>query len=145
MWTERFSEGADPISAIEPQSVNATTVNSTVYGDMQRYHRAVAILHVGAIGDTITVDFQIEQATASDGTGAKAITDKSITQLTTENDNAIVVIELRSDELDSENGFTFAGIEVTTANGAVILSAVLYGIVPRYSPVPTTNWQEIVD
>ena len=80
-------------------------------------------------------------------TGVKAITGKAATQLTQAggDGNELVCIELRTEELDIANGFEHVSVRVTIANANVEYAVVLFGAVPRYLPVATTNWSEIVD
>jgi len=127
-------------------AIGAGTLNSA-WQLMENYHRAALIINVGDMVATATLDISIRQASDSAGTGTKAITDKSITQLTQAggDGNQILVIELRTEELDIANGFEYIGVRSVVANANVELGWTLLGIVPRYKPVATTNWSEIVD
>lgn len=145
-FTQRFSEGAYPLAAEHADSIGAGT-SYTSYVSLKNYHRAVAVIDVGDMASNATADFSIVQAQDSSGTGVKAITGKAATQLTQAggDGNEIIVIELRGEELDIANGFEHVAIKMIIGVDAVELSAILYGIEPRFKPVPTTNWSEIVD
>lgn len=93
-FTERMGEALAVAAQISPQTVNNTTANT---GWFKAGQRTLFVLSVGAT-DT-TVDFKIRSATASDGTGAADITGKAVTQLSATDDNKIVTIEIRAEEL----------------------------------------------
>lgn len=145
-FTNRMSELMTPLAFFNADSQGAGTVNGTSVS-LANYHRAFLVVDVGDMAGTATLDVSLQQAQDTAGTGAKAITGKAITQLTQAggDGNEIVCIELRTEELDIANGFDCARYSFTVANAAVELSAILYGACPRYMPVPTTNWSEIVD
>jgi len=139
-YTERWTEVCYPLAEINPASY--TQPQDTDYVSLANYHRAVVVMHMGAMLGT--QDLALYQATDTLGTGAKAITGKSITQLTAADDNARVAIELQTEELDVDGGFDCIAA-CTTPGGANIFELTIYGIIPRFPPVPTTNWDEVVD
>lgn len=145
-YTERFSEVHYPLAFEHADSMGAGT-NLTSYVSLANYHRAVAIVDVGDMGSSATLDISIVQATDTSGTSSKAITGKAATQLTQAggDGNEIICIELRTEELDIANGFDCVAISCVVATQAVEYSAILYGIEPRFAPVPTTNYSEIKD
>lgn len=145
-YTNRFSEVHVPL-VIQYADDRGPGTHATAYVSLANYHRAVLILNVGDMAAGATVDAGIQQASDNTGTGVKAISGKTITQLTQAGGDAssFVVIELRTEELDVTNGFEHVRFYVTTAVNTVIYSAVLLGIVTRFAPVPTTNYAEIVD
>lgn len=146
-YTERFSEVHYPLAHHLPLARDAS-VNYSAYVSLANYHRAVLVVHVGAMTANSTLDAGIQQASDSTGTGVKAITGKAITQLTQaggDGNEDPIVIELRTEELDVTGGFEHVRFYVTVGTNPVTYSAVLYGIVSRYEPVPTTNWAQIVD
>jgi hypothetical protein len=144
-YTQRFTEDFNPLAAEYADSQAAGTHNGT-WVSLQNYHRAVFVLNVGEMQAGATLDAGIQQATDTSGTGAKAITGKTITQLTQagEDGDQLIAIELATEELDNTNNFDSVRFYVTIANAAVEYSAILYGFVSRFDPVPTTNWTEIV-
>lgn len=140
-YTELFSEGHYPLAKINPASYSAEQNSGRV--SLSQYHRAVAIIHAGVLDSGETLDADLEQADAASGGTLKAIAGKSITQLDNDDDGAVVAIELRSEELDVDGGFEYINLELTPS-AAMICSAIVYGIAPRFQPVPTTNWTQIV-
>ena len=58
-------------------------------------------------------------------------------------DNCQIVIEIKTEEFSA--GYSCINLEATPAGGSSIFGAIIYGIEPRFAPVPTTNWHEIVD
>lgn len=144
-YTERFSEANELLGHI-PADSETVEVNSG-WMLMETDHRAVCIISVGDMVATATLDADLEQASDALGATAKAITGKSITQLTQAggDGNQVVMIELRAEELDVAGGFKYINLEITPAVAAVEFSAVILGTVVRYKPVSTTNVAEIVD
>lgn len=142
-YTERFSE-VNEVLAHVPADSETVEVNSG-WVLMENYHRAVCLIGVGDMVATATFDADLEQAQDSIGTGVKAISGKSITQLTQAggDGNQVLMIELRTEELDP--GFEYINLELTPATAAVEFSAYIFGTVSRYKPVPTTNVAEIID
>lgn len=140
MYTEKFTEAHELLDKISPVS-SSTAVNGS-WVSVAEVHRGVALFQTGLVAASGTVDFIIEQAQDSSGTGAKAF--KAATQLTDAGDNESVAIEFRSEELDVDNGFYYVRISATCATAAALVSGELLGVVDRYGPAPTTPWQEVV-
>lgn len=145
MYTAEFSELNYPLVTQHPDDRGPGT-HSSEWASLRDYHRAWLILDVGDMGALATVDAGLRQATDTAGTGAKAISGKTITQLTQAggDESSLVCIELQTEELDVDGGFDCVQFYVTTAVNTVIYSATLFGIVSRYKEVPTTNWAERV-
>ena len=57
---------------------------------------------------------------------------------------SLLCIELQTEELDVDGAFDCIMLRLTVAEAAVECSAWIFGLSPRYPPVPTTNWEEIV-
>jgi len=118
-----------------------------LYRSLGNHQRAVLIVNVGTIAAGGTVDIALTQATDAAGTGAKAIAGKAITQLTQAggDSGSTIAIELRTEELDVDGGFSFVGGAVTVAgNTAEVGLFALLGC-SNYVPVSTAAWTEIVD
>ena len=145
-YTNRFTEvwelwGADA-------DVYAIGVHTgALYRSMANHQRAVLIANIGTIAAGGTVDIALLQATDAAGTGAKAIAGKNITQLTQAggDDGSTVVIELRTEELDVDGGFSFVGGIVTVAGNTAEIGLFALAGCSNYVPVPVTAWTEIVD
>jgi len=146
-YTERFTEQYAILDEHDPRTRQvATHVSSWV--SLANYHRALLHLKVGDLGALATLDAGIQQASDSTGTGAKAITGKTITQLTQaggDGPNYDAVIELRTEELDVTNGFEHVRFYVTIAVADCTYAATLFGDTSRFKPVSTSGYDEVVD
>jgi len=144
-FTERFSEMANPLISENNLSLAAGTYDSP-WVSVANYHRGALILNVVDMGAGATLDVSLRQATTTTGTSAKAITSKSFTQLTQAGGDADsdCCMEFRTEELDVTNRFDCVGVRVVVAVAAVVISYRFYGMVPRFAPVGTTNWTEVV-
>lgn len=129
-----------------PADSETVAVNSS-WVSMSQFHRAVAVISVGDMAATATFDAKLQEATDSDGTSAKDITDKAITQLTQAggDSNQILVIELDASELDVDNGFDHIRLVATPAVAAVEFAAFIIGFDARYKPVSITAIEEVVE
>jgi hypothetical protein len=146
-YTERFSEVHYPLAHHLPLTRDSA-INYSDWVNVGGYHRLVLVVHVGAMTANSTLDAGFQQASAAAGTGAKSISGKTITQLTQaggDGNEDPIIIELRTEELDVDGGFEYVRFYVTVDSNPVTYSAIMYGIVPRFAPVPTTNWAEVVD
>ena len=151
-YTQRFSEGFNPILEENADSI-AIGTHDSAYASLQNYHRAVLVLDVGDMAALATLDVQIRQAQDATGTGVKTIGDKAgtgtkaITQLTQAggDGNQTICIELQTEELDVDNNFEHVGVRAVVAGNTVEYSWRLYAFEPRFMPVPTTTWDEIID
>ncbi|HZP94293.1 MAG TPA: hypothetical protein VFB20_15640 [Burkholderiales bacterium] len=122
-------------AVLDPVSQGAATV-TTGWVPMSTYDSILAMLMVGALGASATVDAKLQQAQDSSGTGAKDITGKSITQLTKagSDDNKQVLVNCRADELDVNNAFTHVRLSVTVGTAASLIAACVFGLDARYQP-----------
>jgi hypothetical protein len=135
------------VGAIDPQSANAVKTSGWI--DATKFFNYLAIVSVGALGASATVDAKLEQATASDGTGAKDVTGRAITQLTKAgtDDSKQAEINLKQEDLDFANGFKFFRLSITPATAASLISGTVLGLDPRYgvaSDSDATTVDEIV-
>lgn len=150
-YTERFSEAHALLTTLHPVSVGISTVDSS-YVSLANYNRAVLCLNVGVIAGGGSLNVQIRQATDTAGTSVKGIPTtagqtKLITALTQAggDGNQNLLIELRTEELDVDNGFDCISVRYTVAGAAVLMSFELYGLEPRYKPVGTTAYDQVID
>lgn len=137
------------LAAINPVSQGVGTV-TTGWIDMQNWFRAMAVIQVGALGASATVDAKIQQATSSGGAGAKDVAGTLITQLTKagSDDNKQVVINLRPEDLDFNNAYRFVRLSLTVATAASLVSALVLGLDARYGAAnmsDATTVDEIVN
>lgn len=131
----RPSDKATVLAVLNPISQGAATV-TTGWVAMSTYENVLAILKVGALGASGTVDAKLQQASDGSGTGAKDITGKAIAQLTQAgtDSNKQALINVRSEELDINGGFTHVRLSVTVAVAASLIDAILLGFDARYQP-----------
>ena len=141
MYTERFTEAHELLGSINIAA--HVGGDSTAWIHMQNYHRAVAIMHVGNSAGTI--DMAIYQATDEHGTGVKAVTSKSITQLSGTDDNAICAIELRTEELDVVGNFDWIRVSCESSNVSTYYGVQVWGVVDRFAPAGNAALTEVVD
>lgn len=126
---------APPVAVINPQSATAGTY-TTGWVDLAKFSRLYAILLIGAITGSGTVDAKFEQATSAAGAGAKDVDDTDITQLTGAgtDSNKQVTVEVRQAQVDVAGGFRWVRLSVTTATAASLAAAVVLGIGARFEP-----------
>lgn len=134
------SEEIGLVGVINPASYAAGT-QTTGWVSVKDFQTFMAILTVGALGTSATVDAKLEQATSSGGAGAKDVTGKSITQLTQagSDSNKQVIIDLRHSHLDIKNDFSYVRLSVTVAVAASILGAVILGVHAQNTPVTSLD------
>lgn len=148
-YTERFTEVHYPLVTVVPGVKSATSEVISAYVSLANYHRAALVIHTGAIAASGTVIVRLIQATSTAGASPKGIPttatqDKLTSTLTTADANSVIVIELRTEELDVSNGYDCVAIGYDVDTDTVAMSAILYGIEPRFAAVPTANYNEIV-
>lgn len=142
MYTERFSEAHAVLAVLNP-AVYAAEQN-TGYVSLANYHRVAVVIHTGYLLGDVDVDF--EQATTTAGAGAKTLDTggKDVTVLGATDDNTVRIIEIRTEEFDVTGGFDCLNVELTPALSGII-GVIVYGIVSRFKPVPTTLVDVITD
>ena len=152
MYTERFTEVHDILAALAPITAHGTVgAHVTGYVDIADYHRNFIWLHVGMPAGASTIDVTLQQATDTDGSDAKELTDitgvantKDITQIVAGDAGVYVGIEVRSPEFDVTNGFHCLQATVTVGTAAYTYSLVIFGTVSRYEAVGVTDFAEVV-
>jgi hypothetical protein len=145
-YTNRFTE-VHELTGFAVDNVAVGTYTTLNYRSMATHQRGVAIIIVGEMGVGSTVDFALVQATDVTGTGVKAIAGKAITQLSQAagDGNDACIIEVRTEELDVDNGFAFISAVLTVAGAASDIAVIGLSGGSNYVPVPVTNWTEVVD
>lgn len=120
---------------IDPDAYTAATY-TTGWVSMKNFARLAALVSVGDMAATSTVNAKLEQATSSGGAGAKDITGKAITALTQAgtDDNKQAWINLEPAELDVDNNFAFVRLSMTVAVAASDAAGYLFGIHPSRGP-----------
>ncbi|CAJ8907143.1 Uncharacterised protein [Burkholderia pseudomallei] len=135
----KATEQVAVLGAIVPSSQAAGTAASGWLSAAQ-FQKFLAIVQAGAMGSGGTIDAKIQQATDSSGTNAKDIAGKAITQLAAAGGgNVQVEINLDGQELDTNGGFGFIQLSVTTASAASLTSGLVLGFLPRFGPASDFN------
>jgi hypothetical protein len=149
IYTMRFTEYAEPGGTLYPDNRAIGTYN-TGWLDMRAHQRAVFLLAVGVIAQAGTVDFELRQATTSDGDDDTNYFPEAgyinITQLTQAggDGNDLIALEVRTEQMDVDAGFRYLSGRLTIAGGAAYTAVVPLRTAANYPPVPTTNWTEII-
>lgn len=123
------------VGNIDPDAYAAGTY-TTGWIAAKNYQAFMAIVQVGDMVATSTVNAKLEQASDGSGTGAKDITSKAITALTQAgtDDNKQAVINLRPEELDVDNAFTHFRLSMTVAVAASDAGGIVLGYAPARGP-----------
>lgn len=122
------------VGVIDPDA-NAAATLLTAWVNAGLYESFCAILLAGDLGTNGTIDMKFRQATDSSGTSAKDITGKAITQFTqagTDRSNKQAVINLESEDLDTNNGFSWVALSVTGATATSDFAALLLAFDAKY-------------
>jgi hypothetical protein len=141
-----ISPGLDiaTVGILNPVSVAAGAF-ATGWIKADKFAKYHATLLTGVLGTAATVDAKIEQASAADGTGAKDVTGKTITQLVkASHDNKQVEISLVPSELDLANAFYWFRVSGTVGAAASILGGLVQGITPKYGPASDHDLASVV-
>lgn len=98
------------------------------------YYWLMAMIFVGAMTATATLNAKLEQATDDAGSDAKDVTGSAITALTAAgvDDNKAVLINFEMNKIDRDNDFTHVRLSITTGVAAAVLSGCVLGFDPRY-------------
>jgi hypothetical protein len=149
-YTNRFTEVHElPANAwrFSPGTYAQGVYSFDVWANMANRQRATFILGFGIPDVGATMDVVLWQAKDENGTDAKPITGKALTQLSEAagDINDWAVIELRTEELDVNNRYTHISPYVTIEGAACGMCALLLLGASNWSAVPVNNWTEIVD
>lgn len=99
------------------------------------FERFLAVIATGVLGAAATLDAKLQQAQDGAGTGAKDVAGKAIVQIVkATGDNKMAMINLRDDELDVTNGFSWIRLSMTVGAAASLIAAQLLGGVARFAP-----------
>lgn len=123
------------VGSIDPDAYAAAAYTST-YADAADFHTLMAVIQVGTLGASATVDAKLVQATDSSGTGVKDITGAAITQLTQAGSDSDkqAIISIQNSALDVANDFRYVAVVLTVATATSDASAVILGLTPRVGP-----------
>lgn len=140
----KTSEKLALLDNIAPISQSAGTVTSG-WVRAANFERFLAVIQTGVLGASATVDAKLQQVTDSIGTGAKDITGKAITQIVkATGDGKQVEINLRAEELDTNNSFSYFRLSVTVGTAASLIAAVIYGDIAKNQVASALNNATVV-
>ena len=137
---QRFHECYELKAKIDPAS--RTSVVNGGWIAMKGDQEIIAIINVGAIASSGTVDAKLQQANTAAGGGAKDIDDAEITQLGATDDNVTLLISCHAQELD--DGFRWVRLAITPATAASIVGANVFTGYPRRKKAGTSNYEEVI-
>lgn len=141
---QKPSESVGILATIDPASQAAGTA-ATGWVDISVWFGLMALIDVGAFGASATVDANLQQATDSSGTGAKAIANKAITQMVAAGgNNKQAILQVRPQELDTEGGFRYVKLNLIVGTAATQTQATVLGFGPRFQPANTFNQAGVV-
>lgn len=144
-YTERFSEAWQCLAATYGDAVAGTTETNTGSVSLANFQRVVIIIHPVDINDVLDID--IEEATSTAGASLKPLASGGHDISIATADTKPSVIELRTDELDVEDGFDCLNVEATTAgtnNNGNEFVIEIWGLC-NYMPADTTNLDSVTD
>jgi hypothetical protein len=124
------SERIAVVATIDPATYNDTEQLSDAV-DMSKWHELMAVVLVGDMPASSTLDITLKEASTSGGSYA-AIAGKSATQLGASDDNKQVVINLKAEELGAGKQFVKLSCDPSAHN--TIFGGVVLGVKPRYAP-----------
>lgn len=129
------SEVVAVLGTIDPDANTAATLVSD-YANVANFEQIMAIVLLGDLGSSATIDAKLVQAVNSSGGSVKDITGKAVTQLTEAgtDSNKQVILQCRADELDVAGGFSWVALSMTTGTATSDSGAVLLGLNPTFGP-----------
>lgn len=143
---EEFHEAYLFEAGLAPANRTAAAYN-TNWLSMIGHHRMQFIFRTGVLTAGSTVDFAVQQATDSSGTGAKAIgVAKAITQLTQAggDGNDTIVVNVDVEDMDQANNFTHLRGVLTIGTAAAFTDVIPLRGPGEDRPVSTTPLTEAV-
>jgi hypothetical protein len=126
---------AGVLGAIDADAYAAGTY-TTSWISAANFQTFLAIVMVGEMASTSTVNAKIQQATSAAGAGAKDLTGAAITQLTQAGTDADkqALISFGAGDLDVANYFTHFRLSMTVATAASDAAGLVLGGDPRLGP-----------
>ena len=130
-YNENISEALAVVGQIAPQSTS-TTVTTAAFNSAG-FFRVMAILNLGTLGSSATVNAHFTASATSGGSYA-TITGTTITQITSGSTN-LVLVEIKAESLAGASIGPWLKFSVTVGTAASLVSAVVVGSY-CYSPRP---------
>lgn len=143
VMTARPSERLALLATVDPKTV--TTAQTSDWLPMGKHEAAIFIAALGDIAAG-AVDFKLEQAQDSSGTGAKdLVTATQLAASATLNDNKQIILEARAEDLDVANGFDFVRGSLTIGSTGGPACVIGLGAGNRYAPGSDDNLSTVVE
>lgn len=138
------SEELSILATIDPASQAAGTVSSG-WVSVANFHAILAVVETGILGASATLDAKVQQAQDNVGTGAKDVTGKAIVQIVkATGDNKQALINLKPEDLDNTNNFSYVRLSLTIGVAASIVAGKVVGMNPRYATAEIFNQAAVV-
>jgi hypothetical protein len=133
------TEVAAVVGAIDPDAYSATAIASNIVA-LKDFRRFMAVVQVGDIVSTGTVDAKLVAYTNGSGGGASDITGATITQMTQAggDSNKQAIINLNTDTL-AGTAFTHFGLTVTLGTAGADMGALIMGFDAPYGPASDSD------
>jgi len=128
MAFERLSEQLAIVATIDPDAYATTTLTTDVF-DMDVHHECMFIIQVGTNGGT--VDFEVQESTATGAGTVTATAVASITQLAAADDDVQVKVSVRGEDMTP--GYSYLR-GVLTLSGATDAGVGALADRARYKP-----------
>ncbi len=133
------SEKAGIVGKIDPKDVNGLTPDTGEI-DMSRFEEVAFILQVGVVNSSGSIDFKIEESDVSGfGSGVSDIPDKSISTIGGTDDNKVVIVNLKAEEVSKR----YVRGLLTSSAHSNFASCVALGLKPRFGPAGDYNIPEV--
>jgi hypothetical protein len=127
-YNENITEALAVLGQLAPSSLSAAAHTVGPF-NTKLFRRIVAIVNIGALGSSATVDVQFKAINSS--SSYVAVTGTTITQITTGSTN-LVLVELRAETLAAQNLGPNVELVITVGTAASQVSAVVLGTAGYY-------------
>lgn len=141
------SEMAAVVDVIDPDAYT-TGAKTGAWVEAKDFHSFLAIVQAGTLGTSATLNAKIQQATDGSGTGAKDISGAAITELTQaspDDSDKQALINLRTEDMDVDGGFTHIQLSITVGTATSDAGAALLGFHPRHAPADDNDASSVAE
>ncbi|NIV36794.1 MAG: hypothetical protein GWN58_47375 [Anaerolineae bacterium] len=116
---ERLSEQLAVVATIDPDAYGTTTLTTDVF-DMSVHHEAMFVILVGE--NAGTVDFDVQESTATGSGTVTATAVASITQLTAGDDDVQVIVTVRGEDMTEGYRYLRGVLTLSAATDAGVVA-----------------------
>lgn len=134
------SEASAVVGIIDPDAY-AAAAYTTDYFALKDFQRFQAIVQVGDIVSTGTVDAKLTVYTSGAGANPLDVPGAAITQLTQAgtDSNKQAIINLNTDTVAGNTKYTHGRLTVTLGTAGADMSAIVLGFGPKYAPASDSD------